>query len=285
MTAKTMQDIVAQIEALPRLRDTALRLINVVNDPTSTLDDIVGTIRYDQMVTTQVLRLCNSAYFGLARMISSVDDAIRYLGTTKVLQLVMAAHTQGLLSRSQAGYGLPPGALWMHGVGVALTAQNLARRIDPAPAGVVFTTGLLHDVGKVVLNEYVANEFSEIVTLVDQGAFSFLEAERHVLGFTHPEIGGLVAETWNLPQQIALAIRYHHEPEALADPDPLVDTIHLADSICQLVGVGTGVDALLYRGAPAVMERHGLTAADLEVVGAETVAELKSVQKLFAGSE
>jgi hypothetical protein len=82
---------------------------------------------------------------------------------------------------------------------------------------------------------------------------------------------------------MAAAIRYHHEPALMEGTDPLVDVIHLADSVCRLIGVGTGSDSLLYRGNPDVLQRNELTEADLETVGAETVLELKSVQKLFAG--
>lgn len=284
MSTRTLDEIVEKIDALPPLRDTAMRLISVISDPSSTIGQIVETIRYDQMVTSQVLRLCNSAYFGLARQISSVDDAIRYLGTTKVLQLVMAAHTQGLLGREQAGYGLPPGGLWLHSVGVALSGQIFAQRFGVGQVGLVFTAGLLHDVGKVVLNEYVAEEYGKIAEMVSAGGVSFLDAEREVLGFTHPEIGQRVADLWNLPEAMGKAIRYHHEPEAVEEVDPLLDAVHLADSVCRLVGIGSGYDGLLYRASPEVMARHQVAESDLETVGADTVLELKSVQKLFASN-
>ena len=282
MKTHTLEELIARIEHLPRLNDTALRLVSVVSDPASTIEQIVDTIRYDQTVTSQVLRLCNSAYFGLARRISSVEDAIRYLGTTKVLQLVMAAHTHGLLGRPQEGYGLPPGELWLHSVGVALAGQSFAQRFGLGQAGLVFTSGLLHDLGKVVLNESVALEYAEIARMVNVGGVSFLDAERQVLGFTHPEIGALVAQRWNLPERMTHAIRYHHEPDLVEEPDTLLDAIHLADSVCRLVGVGCGYDGLLYRADQVVMARHNVGTAELEAVGAETVAELKQVQKLFA---
>ncbi|MBU0639183.1 MAG: HDOD domain-containing protein [Planctomycetes bacterium] len=279
---ENMEQILERVATLPRLPDASVRLVEVLNNPNSTIVEIVDTIRYDQAITAEVLRLCNSASMGLSRTVTSLDDAVAYLGTAKVLQLVMAAHTRTMLGRAQEGYGLPPGSLWAHSVAVALTGQTFARRLGLSERGVMFTAGLLHDVGKVVLNEYVASEYAEIARLVFSDGLTFLEAEQQVLGFTHPEIGGRIAERWDLPAPITRAIRYHHEPDELASPDSIVDAIHLADAICLLMGVGLGHDGLMYRACPNAMERHGLTEGDLETIGADVVVELKPIMRVFA---
>lgn len=283
MSTQMIDDIIARVGTLPPLPDTIHRLVTVVGNPSSSLAQIVDTIRYDQVLTSEVLRLCNSAYFGLSRTVECLDDAVRLLGTVKVLQLVIAAHARAMLSQPQAGYGLPAGALWLHSVGVAAGAQLLARPMRLAQPGLLFTAGLLHDVGKVVLNEFVATEYAEIARRVSQQRCSFVEAEQEVLGFTHPEIGGRLAEAWNLPSSIVSCIRYHHDPETTPEPAPLVDAIHLADSVCILLGVGAGDDGLSYRVRPAVLERYALNQSDLETVGADVIAEVKSVQALLAG--
>jgi len=281
MSAPMMAEIVERVRVLPHLPTTILRLVNVVSDPSSTLRQIVETIRYDQVITADVLRLCNSAYFGLARSVESLDDAVRLLGTVKILQLVMAAHSRAILNRPQAGYGLPAGALWTHSVAVALGAQSLARPLRLTQVGLLFTAGLLHDVGKVALNEYVGREYAEIARRVTDMHMTFCEAERDVLGFTHPEVGARLAESWSLPEAIARCIRHHHEPETLPEPDALVDAVHLSDAVCLLMGVGGGDDSLCYRTDPEVLERHGLTQFDLELLGADLIAELRSVQTVF----
>lgn len=281
----TLTDLVARVEALPPLKANATRLIDVISNPSSTLNEIVETIRYDQAITAQVLRLCNSAYYGLSRQVGSLDDAIRFLGTSKVMQLVMAAHTRGLLGKQQEGYGIRPGGLWEHSVGVALATQYISQRLGYDQSGMLFTAGLLHDVGKVILNEYVAEEFSQIAQSVMQENTSFLDAERDVLGYTHSEVAQQVALAWKLPEQIAVAMRYHHEPELLNPPNSAVDIIHLADSVCLMSGVGGGSDGLLYRANTQVMERNELTQSDLELIGAETIMELKKVQALFQSTQ
>lgn len=281
MSTQMIDEIIARVGTLPPLPDTLYRLVSVVGDPASTLAQIVETIRYDQTLTAEVLRLCNSAYFGLSRSVESLDDAVRLLGTVKVLQLVIAAHARAMLSRPQSGYGLPAGALWLHSVGVALGAQLLARPMKLRHTGLLFTAGLLHDVGKVVLNEFVAREYAEINQRVAQQHITFAEAEQQVLGFTHPEVGARLAEAWSLPAAIVNCVRYHHDPEAAPEVDSLVDAVHLADSICISLGVGAGDDGLSYRVVASVLERYGLVHSDLECVGADVIAEVKSVQALL----
>jgi HD-like signal output (HDOD) protein len=282
MKAVQLDQLVQRAESLPKLPHASARLIPIISDPTSTLQQIVDVIRYDQTVTTELLRLCNSAYFALSRPITSIDDAVRFLGTAKLMQLVMVAHTHALLGPEQAGYGLLPGALWQHSVGVALACQILAERRGMAEKGLPFTVGLLHDIGKIVLNENIRAEYAGIVRLVNQERIPFQEAERRTLGITHAEVGEFVARRWALPDPIPCCIRYHHEPSALPTPDPIVDTLHLADALCLLLGVGGGDDSQMYRVDEAVLERAGVAPGEIEAIGATIVHELKSVQKLFS---
>jgi putative nucleotidyltransferase with HDIG domain len=261
-----------------------MKLMNVIYDPSSTLDQLVDVIKYDQAVTGEVLRLCNSAYFGLSRTITSLHEALLCLGAIKVLQLVMSVHTNSMLSQEQQGYGLERGALWKHSVAVALTAATVAQRIETCNVNVAFTAGLLHDVGKVVLNEYVAKEFAEIVQLVTEENIAFSEAEHKVLGFSHQEIGGRIAEIWRLPDTIVQSVRWHHEPGALDPPDVIVDVVHVANCICLLFGIGIGKAGLWCRADNDVLKRYGLQGGDLELIGAQMLVDLKQVEQLFAES-
>lgn len=285
MSAQTLDGILERVGSLPPLPDTLYRLVGLVSDPSSSLEQIVAAVRYDQAFTAEVLRLCNSAYFGLSRSVDSLDDAIKLLGNTKVLQLVIATQSRSMLSHPQTGYGLPAGALFAHSVGVAIAAQALGRRLKISEGGALFTAGLLHDVGKVVLNEFVANEYIEIAARVSREKLSFAEAEEQVLGFSHPEVGARLGETWNLPPAIVRAIRYHHAPLTCAVPDALVDAIHVADAVCILLGIGGGDDGLNYRACPDVMARHGLTESDVEMIGSEVISETKSVRAVLSSMQ
>ncbi|NLX13058.1 MAG: HDOD domain-containing protein [Phycisphaerales bacterium] len=277
-----MDEILDRVAAIQPLPDTVMKLMNVINDPKSTIEDIIEVIRYDQAVTTQMLRICNSAYFAVSREIDSLNDAIRMLGTMKILQLVMAVHSNSLLANRQSGYGLEPGILWKHSVGVAITATWFAEKIHYANANLAFTAGLLHDVGKTILNEYVGKDFAEIVRRVNEDNLSFCEAEHAVLGFSHEEIGAKVAEKWQVPEHITRCIRHHHDPRPLTPPDPLVDAVYLANCVCLLLGIGLGADGLSYRADHEIMERYGLRESDLEIAGTQMMLELKRVMQMYA---
>lgn len=281
----TTEEIIARIDQLPRLPGPALRLIEVLNDPDASISDIVDTIRFDQAITARVLRLCNSASFGLARKVASIDDAIKLVGTAKVLELVMAAHSESFFSGAQEGYGLGRHDLWQHSIGVAIGAQRFGQDLQLPATSALFTAGLMHDVGKLVLDQYVQRETDRLQGIAYDGGATFFEAERQIFGIDRAELSARIVESWDFPEAIAHAIRHHAAPHLLDPSDPLVDCLYLADVTCVLMGIGVGNDGLLQHAHDEVLGRHGLTGKALQVVGAEIVVEVKSVQSLFAASE
>jgi putative nucleotidyltransferase with HDIG domain len=213
--------------------------------------------------------------------VTSINEAIICLGTLKILQMVMAVHTTSILSAEQSGYGLAAGVLWKHSVAVALASSQVATRVRLPNVSLAFTAGLLHDIGKVVLNQYVADEFTEIIRRVSDEGLTFIEAERQILGYDHTQIGAMIGERWNLPEQIVETIRYHHEPGELNPCSPIVDAVYLANCVCLLLGIGLGADGLSYRADESVMRRHGLVEQDLESISMATLGELQNVLGMF----
>ncbi len=284
-----VQDIVAAVDTLPPLQDTTLRLLSVIRDPRSSIDDIVSTIKYDEAVTSQVLKLCNSAFLGLNRKVNSLNEAMICLGTIKLLQIIMAVHSTTLLGKEQHGYGMPPGCLWEHSVAVALGCEVLGNKIGVPNVGLLFTSGLLHDIGKVVLNEYVAKEYAEIVRLVNEEHYAFNEAEHMVLGYDHCEVGAMLGEKWNLSKAITQCIRWHHDPtnsSAVENLDDVVlmcvDLVYLSNILCMMLGLGIGSDGLCYRADEQILTRYRLSERDLETAGAQVITELIQVKQVAA---
>jgi len=276
-------EVCLALDQLPPLPDTVFRLIQLFDRPDSTVEEIVECLRYDAVVTADVLRLCNSAHFGLGRSVTSLHEAIRYLGSLRMLQIVLARHAGPLLAREQQGYGLGPGRLWQHSVAVALASAGFAKRILVQDNRLAFTGGLLHDIGKIALNAPVGAALGAILRTAEGQGISFVEAEERVLDWSHEKIGADLARSWGLPEPIVRCIQYHHDPGPLAPPDPLVDAVHLANSVCLMFGIGLGVEGLLSRAEPAVLRRHGLNETTCEEVGMEMLAELHAVEDLFAG--
>ncbi len=275
-----VESILEQVGTLPPLPSTSVRLMNVIADPKATLEEIVEVIKYDQALTVRVLKLCNSSYFGLSRQVTSLNEAMIRLGTVKILQMVMSIHTGAILSKEQEGYDLSQGMLWRHSVAVALGSAAFAKRLGLPNTSLSFTAGLLHDIGKVVLSKYVADEFTEIIRRVMEENKAFSTAEREVLGYDHTQIGAMIAEQWQLPEAIVHCIRYHHNPEGFNPPDALVDTVYLSNCVCLLMGIGLGTDGLSYVADSAVAERHGMGEQDLEKIGLQIVSELHNLPEI-----
>jgi putative nucleotidyltransferase with HDIG domain len=199
--------------------------------------------------------MCNSAYFGLRHKVDNVHDAIMYLGRQNVFRAVMAAGISRFF-QDAPGYETEAKELWEHSVSTALLSQILARKIIELEDSRLFTAALLHDIGKVILGEFVTEKYHDIKNLISVRTCSFLEAEEAVLGVNHAKIGGVITKVWNFPQDIQQAIAYHHRPDrhpATASAVPWL--IHLADQGCIMMGIGSGTDGLSYHGLDGAMLR------------------------------
>ncbi|MFA5864563.1 MAG: HDOD domain-containing protein [Phycisphaerae bacterium] len=283
----TAINLVERVEHLPVLPSTTVRLICLLNDKSTTIEQIVEVIQYDQNLTVQVLKLCNTAYFGLVRRISSLREALVYLGAKNIMQIVMGIHCGTLFQQPREGYGLMAGMLWRHSTAVALIAERLAKNYlkDGPQAGMFFTAGLLHDIGKVVMDQVLDESYAQILELLSARPMRFYEAEREIVGFCHMEVGEMITTRWQLPETIVAVTRHHHEPENYSGANELVrqavELVHIADALALSLGMGVGNDGLMYSHSSRIVERYGMTAGQLDMIGAEVLSELQSVEQIY----
>jgi putative nucleotidyltransferase with HDIG domain len=257
--------IVQSIDQLPPFPAIILRALQSINDPRSSAQDVVDIIQYDQGVTSQVLKVCNSAFFNLRRQVHSLKEALVFVGFNTLMQIILNRSFQSVLNGPCQGYDLDTGALWKHSVSCAILTEIVSQRIQREPSATQFTAALLHDMGKVVLSASVRETFEEIKTLVREQGYSFIGAEREVLGVDHAELGGLIAEKWKFPGPIVEAVRYHHTPWLNRGEDPdMVALVHLANCMAILTGIGGGADGLYYEGDPEIMKQFQLREKDVE---------------------
>lgn len=275
-------ELIRKVDRLTPFSSAILQLMQALNDPESDVRSIVAALRFDPAITVQVLRLCNSAAFGRPRKVTSLAEAVVYLGRRRLLEVLLQVGAGMVLDGNHPGYGLSRGQLWKHSVAVALAAEALGSRLGMQDSSALFTAGLLHDVGKIVLSEYVAPAFRKILARVEQQSATFFEAEHELLGYSHDEVGAMLAERWKLPEPIVRCIRYHYRPSELNPADPLVDVVNLANCLCLMFGVGTGEDGLNYRADPLVMKRVGAHRSDLSAVEVEVAVRLRELSPLFA---
>jgi len=206
--------MVAAIRYLPPISKAALELTRLLGERGASNEGVVRVLRQDAVLTARLLRACNSPAQGLREPVASVEQAVLLLGYEQISQFVIALALRGSLSRPLGAYGLQSEGLWRHSV-LSATAAELAVRegaelgIEPA---VAFTAGLLHDIGKLVTNEFVTREgLVRARELVLEGV-PFVEAEREVLGADHAEVGAALAYLWHLPEILVEAIALHHKP-------------------------------------------------------------------------
>lgn len=259
-----LDQVVAVVNDIPALPQVMIRVMKLTEDPDSTVQDINNIITQDQALTARVLRLANSAYYGFPRRINTVTEATVLLGFQTIRSIVLAASVNDLLSKEVSGYALAPGELWRHSQATAITARYLARVLKMKNADQVYTAGLLHDIGKVVLNHYLEENYHEVIDKVETEKISFLQAESEVLAFDHAMVGAKVADKWNLPPELVEAIAFHHAPEK-AELNPLLTAVvHVADAMVMMMGIGLGVDGLAYPLSQPALDRLGLSPADIE---------------------
>lgn len=266
MAKLSLENIVSAVDDLPALPHVVVQVMKLTEDPNSTAQDINNVLSQDQAMTARVLKLANSAFYGFPRRISTVTDAIVLLGFKTIKSIVMAASVSDILAGKMEGYALEPGELWKHSQASALAARHIARKVKYFQLDLAYTAALLHDIGKVILNNAMQDAYREVVNVVMEKNIPFYEAEIEVLGFSHAEIGARVAEKWNLPSDLVEAIAFHHNPEEATDNKKLTAVVHLADALCVMMGIGLGVDGLLYPISSETMEMF-----DLDEIAVETI--------------
>ncbi len=269
----SLDSIVEAVNELPALPHIVVKIMQLSEDPDSSVQDMSNALNQDQTMTARVLRLANSAFFGFPRRISTVTDAIVFLGFKTIRSIVFAVSVSNILDRKMEGYALEQGELWRHSQCAAIAARMIARKCKFAHLDLAYTAGLLHDIGKVILNDYMKEAYHEVVALVEKGNIPFVEAENEVFGFNHAQVGARVAEKWNLPAELVESIAFHHSPEEATLNRRLTSIVHLADAICVMMGIGIGIDGLLYPISEEAIKLLGFNETEVE----KTISELVDV--------
>lgn len=254
---KQFDRLISFVEKLPALPQVTQKALEVLDDPYSTAKSVADEIGRDVVLAGRLLRIANSAFYGFPRRIKSINDAIIILGFETVRSLIMAATVNVLLNKKMGGYGLESGELWRHSLGCAVCAETVARKLG-LDAEEAFVSGLMHDVGKVVLDTAMTQESKVILDIVIQENCSFHEVEQRILGYDHAEIGSKIAIKWNLPRSIVRAIQYHHKPHSLVRDSQMASLIKFSDAACMTYGIGIGGEELNIEKEKALLRVLGM---------------------------
>ncbi|MBL8029343.1 MAG: HDOD domain-containing protein [Fibrobacteres bacterium] len=236
--AQKLRFIAEKIIALPTLPTVVSRLMQLVDSPKSSAQTLAKLIENDQVLTARILKLANSAYYGMARQVATVSQAVVIVGFDAVKDMGLSVSVLDAFKDPGGNRYFNLARFWEHTMGVAFTAKLLAKKHAPEVSSEAFTAGLLHDLGKVVINQYCHDDFMEIMSRVNDDKEDLLYAETMVLDTTHDRIGGWLANRWNMPVSIVDAIEFHHHPYLSEKHQTLATLIKLADVVCRRANIG-----------------------------------------------
>jgi putative nucleotidyltransferase with HDIG domain/predicted Zn finger-like uncharacterized protein len=270
------QRIIRNLKELPPMPQIVFKAHEIMDDPNSNTKQVADLIETDQAIAAKVLRMANSAYYGMSGKVSSIQHASAVLGYKALGELITLAGTSSLLGSRLYGYDMDSGALWRHSIAVAFASKSIARRKKPSLENDAFSAGLIHDVGKLILDRPVLNRKKLFDEYMGTGDRTFLSAEKKILGFDHAEIGHEVCKHWKIPESLALAIRHHHQPDS-ASGESLAAVVCMADTVAnmaeamQLVGkIENDIDAVMYMLDDEVMVTLSLEEKDVREIMTET---------------
>lgn len=279
------EEILDRVHTVQMMPPAAMEVVRLFQQDDVSITELTRAIEYDPGLTSNVLRLANSAYFGCQLEVGSVREAILRLGTRSILRLVTTAAFSAVSRAGVRGYDLAPGKLWEHSMSVALGATRLADKLGLEMRDNLFTSAILHDIGKILLGTFVEVDAGPILDIANDERVSFEVAEQRIMGIDHAEVGAVLLGTWNLPPGIVEAARWHHEPDQARTGSPAVDVIHVADVLCIMSGVANGIDGLNYRTCKGAEERLSLKGRLAEEIVCEILSGLDDLHRLFDGPE
>lgn len=242
---------------LPTLPEVVVKIVDMVDDEQTTARQLGAEIAKDQVVSAKVLKLVNSGFYGFSQTISTIPHAVAMLGFDTVKCLVLSSGVLEMMDNALPG-------LWDHSQACARACTFIAEEADLEAPEEVSVIGLLHDLGKVILSQTLADDFARIRQRIERGDTLFVRSEKDVLGCDHGEIGAWLLARWELPLKLTQPIADHHDFRPHRDHAQRTAAVHLADILVRAEGFGSGGDLRIPRLAEGTLDTLGM---DLETIG------------------
>lgn len=273
---KNREEVMRRITKIPDLPPSCVELLKKIREEQSGIDDVVRIIELDPGLSTNLLRLANSASMGGSAKIESVRNAAVRLGKKNIMRMVLEVTISPLIGKEIKGYGLSAKEYWLHSIAVSIGSRESAQLLGVRPAPAAETAALLHDIGKVVLGTFLEQDAEQVIHSAVSNNIPFEVAEEEIIGISHPEAGAILLEEWNLPESLVSAARWHHDPDQ-ADENNTVDMIHIADFLSISAGLGLGRDGLSYHISNRAFDKFGLTDSKSEQIISEIITGLDRI--------
>lgn len=236
MALSKVDTIIRTVDNLRPMPTSITRALRAIEDSSATSTEISEIIGLDQALSASILQSANSVSMGFSTDCSKLSEAVMRLGFKRLKGLILGIAAVGPFNQSLKGYRFGAGELWNHSIATAVSAEWIARELrypDPEEA---YTAGLLHDMGKLFLDQFVFSDYTRIVDLMLKYKLTLYQAEEQLLGIDHAKVGGMIAEKWNFPIVLVDAIRYHHTPSFARSNQKLPAIINVANSFFENTG-------------------------------------------------
>ena len=277
MNPTDLNRIIARVEDLPTLPRTVLKITELVNDPKSSARDLARIITDDQVLAARLLKLVNSSFYGFPQRISTITGAIVLLGFDAIRNLLLTTSVFDIFPNRKKAGQIRQEQLWDHSLGCAVGAKILGNYLRYDKIEELFVSGLLHDIGKIVEMIFMPEAFTQINRLIKNENLLMITAEERFLGYSHADVGKLLAEKWNLPPKLGSVILHHHQPSSAGRFALEAAIVHLADILCRSLNIGYGGDNKVPALDKAAWESLKITTQVLESVMAEIRREFDEI--------
>jgi putative nucleotidyltransferase with HDIG domain len=278
------KEIIDKINNIPTLPVLIVKIIETINNPKSSAKDVNKVVMTDISLSSKILKLVNSSYYGLSESVNSITQAIVILGFTTIKNLALSASILNLFSQTE-NPNFRREEFWSHCLAVGLVAKLIAQHtgVPNNKSEDFFLPGLFHDIGKIVLDQYFHEYFDTILKLSKSKKMNFSLAEQHIIGTTHSDIGKRIAEKWNFPESIVEAIHFHHSPELSTQYPKITAYVYLADYLCKAKHIGFSGDYDISNFKEKSIKKFNVTSDIIKkLLKDEIDNELKNAKILFS---
>lgn len=255
--------IISQVKRLPPNPQIMLKLLRLLQDINTDPNDIVELIRVDTSLTAQVLRLSNSAYYGVVTPSYNLEEAINRIGFRETYKLVGVVCSSQIFNTPVQSYYLESDQLWENSIAAALVMECVAQRIG-TDASHAYTIGLLHAIGKLIINQVMSEKYADVYALIEKEKMAVIEAETKVFGFNFAQLGMALLKKWNFPPEIYEPIEYQFSPMEAPTHTMHACALHLAACIVGGIGYNHGRDAWAFKPTEDALKKLDLKPDDLE---------------------
>ena len=278
---KTVVDkAIAGIGEIATLPEVTIKIIEIVEDHKSTARDLHEVIKNDPALSVKVLKVVNSAFYGLPGQVASVDRAIILLGLSAVKNIAIAASIARLFKGRRISEKFSAADLWRHSVAVAVAARSLAKcSPHPVMPDELFVAGLIHDIGTLVERQTSPDQFAEVIKRCTESDIDFLACEREVIGADHQAFGVGLTTKWKFPRHLRAAVGFHHNPEAVSvELKSIATLVRAADVMACQEKIGFYFTARHDHINAETLDALGITAAQFEEVRASVPQQLEEAE-------